>query len=104
MGTNICVSGAVNLIDFPFGVATPTIVRDSDDASFLTSLPHDWVHAAIEQKIISESERLGIKTVIVSPPQVHGKGRGVKKYGYALYTDAVVKHRKDFAVNEGGNV
>jgi hypothetical protein len=67
-------------------------------------LPHDRVHAAIEQKILSESDGLGIKTAIVSPPQVHGKGRRVKKYGYALYTDAVVKYGKAFVVKEGENI
>jgi hypothetical protein len=51
-----------------------------------------------------EGERLGIKTAIVSPPQVHEKGRGVKKYGYSLYQDAVVKHGKAFVVNKGENI
>jgi hypothetical protein len=104
--TYIHVSGAANLIDFslPFDVATPTLARDSDGAAVITSLPHDRIHAAFEQKIISEGERLGIKTAIVSQPQVHGKGRGAKKYGYSLYLDAVVKHGKAFVVNEGENI
>jgi hypothetical protein len=77
-GTYIHVSGAANLIDFsfPFGVASSTIVGDSDDAALISSLANDRIHAAIEQKIVSEGERLGIKTAIVSPPQVHGKGEG----------------------------
>jgi hypothetical protein len=35
---------------------------------------------------------------------VHGKERGAKKSGYAMYLDTVVKHGKAFVVNECENV
>lgn len=105
-GTYIHVSGAANLIDFalPFGVATRTLVRDGEDAALITSLPHERVHARVQQEIIAEGERLGVRTAIVSPSYVHGCGRGVKAYGYGQYLDAVVKHGRAFVVNAGENV
>jgi nucleoside-diphosphate-sugar epimerase len=106
-GTYIHISGAANLIDLskPFGALDEKIYGDEDNAHEILTLPHERFHAALEQKIISESERLGVKTAIVSPPAIFGTGRGPgRKEGFGgVYLEAVVKHGKAFVVNEGEN-
>jgi hypothetical protein len=96
------------LIDFalPYGVAAPRVYGDVDDAADIISLPHDRIHAAVEQQIIAEGERLNVRTAILSPPAVDGLGRGpVKQEGYfGVYVDTVIKHGRAFVINQGKKV
>jgi hypothetical protein len=70
------------------------------------TLAHDRIHAAVEQRVIADGERLSVRTAILSLPAVHGIGKGpVKKEGcLGVYVDAVIKHGMDFVINQGKNV
>ncbi|MCJ1372952.1 hypothetical protein MMC20_004178 [Loxospora ochrophaea] len=107
-GTFIHMSGSANLVDFaaPLGVLVPKVYADIDDAAEILSLPPERLHAALEQKIVSESERLGVRTAILSPPMIFGLGRGpgtTIRHSQA-YTEAVLSRGRAFVINTGENM
>ncbi|KAJ2967922.1 hypothetical protein NQ176_g9434 [Zarea fungicola] len=76
--TYLHVSGIATLIDpsIPYGELDPKVFSDVAQTEELLHLPHDRLHASIEQDIIAKAEASGTKVAIVSLPRMYGKGRG----------------------------
>ncbi|KAI9777672.1 MAG: hypothetical protein M1835_005171 [Candelina submexicana] len=77
--TNIHVSGAAKIVEVTgaLGAQSSKIYGDFEQADFIRNFPPtDCPHASLEQKIIERGEKPGVRTAILSPPMVHGFGRG----------------------------
>ncbi|KAH7016056.1 uncharacterized protein B0I36DRAFT_209833, partial [Microdochium trichocladiopsis] len=103
------VSGIATLIDqnFPLGQLDTRVYSDATQTAEILSLSHGHLHAAIEQKIVEQSEALQTKLAIVSLPVMYGEGRGrmtPQSKVFQPYVRAVLSHGKPFVVGDGQNI
>ncbi|CAJ2500559.1 Uu.00g034120.m01.CDS01 [Anthostomella pinea] len=50
--------------------------HDIDDIERIVTLPHEANHRDVEEVVLAANEAGGIRTLIVSPPTIYGRGRG----------------------------
>ena len=76
---------------------------DITDAHTILNFPKERMHAAAEQEIIAHSVAKGVGTMLVSPGQLWGRGRGhLKPESHAAFYYATVKSRgRAFVVGDG---
>lgn len=76
---------------------------DVTDASAILSVPKDRIHAGADQEIIAHSAANGVGTILVSPGQLWGRGKGhLKKESNSAFYYATVKSRgRAFVIGEG---
>ncbi|KAK4498021.1 hypothetical protein PRZ48_010677 [Zasmidium cellare] len=76
---------------------------DITDAQRILSVPEDRIHADADQAIIAHSKSRGVGTILVSPGQLWGQGKGhLKKERHAAFYYAAVKSRgRAFVVGDG---
>jgi hypothetical protein len=108
-GTYIQLSGAASVSDSSNGLGQPTTKKWSDvaDLAEITTFDHSHWHAVTDQLVLSEGKKRGVRTAIVVPPAVYGKGQGeIRKTSMGLdwYVDAVKKRGRGFTLGEGKNV
>lgn len=104
----ISLTGPRSLIDLSqpiTGNLSPTSRPWSDitDADAILSVPEDRMHALADQEIISHSTRRGVGTMLVSPGQLWGRGKGVlkKESNSAFYYAAVQRRGRAFVIGTG---
>jgi nucleoside-diphosphate-sugar epimerase len=104
----ISVTGPRSLIDLSKPV-TGNLPRDSrpwsdiTDAHRILNLPQDRIHAGADQAIVAHSTAKGVGTMLVSPGQLWGQGKGhLKKESHAAFYYATAKSRgRAFVIGEG---
>ena len=76
---------------------------DITDAHRIMNLPRDRIHAGADQAIVAHSTAKGVGTMLVSPGQLWGLGKGhLKKESNAAFYYAAVKSRgRAFVIGEG---
>jgi nucleoside-diphosphate-sugar epimerase len=76
---------------------------DVTDAHAILDVPKDRMHAGADQAIVAHSAAKGVGTMLVSPGQLWGRGKGpLKKESNAAFYHAAVKSRgRAFVIGEG---
>ncbi|KAF2647266.1 NAD(P)-binding protein [Lophiostoma macrostomum CBS 122681] len=76
---------------------------DITDAHTILNVPEDRIHAGADQAIVAHSTAKGVGTMLVSPGQLWGRGKGhLKKESNATFYYATVKKRgRAFVIGEG---
>ncbi|CAI6333472.1 unnamed protein product [Periconia digitata] len=76
---------------------------DITDAHTILNVPEDRIHAGADQAIIAHSTAKGVGTILVSPGQLWGRGKGhLKKESNSAFYYATVKNRgRAFMIGEG---
>jgi nucleoside-diphosphate-sugar epimerase len=76
---------------------------DIIDAHAILAVPKDRMHAGADQEIIAHSIAKGVGTILVSPGQLWGRGKGhLKKESNSAFYYAAVKSRgRAFVIGEG---
>lgn len=76
---------------------------DITDAHRILNVPKDRIHAGADQAIVAHSTDKGVGTILVSPGQLWGQGKGhLKKESNAAFYYASVKSRgRAFVIGEG---
>lgn len=104
----ISVTGPRSLIDLsnPITGNLKTSSRpwsDITDAQIILNVPKDRMHAGADQAIVAHSIAKGVGTMLISPGQLWGRGKGhLKKESNAAFYYASVKSRgRAFVVGEG---
>ncbi len=104
----ISLTGPRSLIDLSLpitGVARTSSRPWSDvsDTQAILNLPKDRMHAEADQTIIAHSVAKGVGTMLVSPGQLWGRGKGhLKKESHAAFYYATVKNRgRAFVIGDG---
>jgi hypothetical protein len=90
-----------------YGNPSSKIYKDVADVLEATSLDESHVHRNVDASVISAGEKYGIKTAIVSPPTIHGIGKGLIKnrsLQIPFLTEGILKRGKAFTVGEGNNI
>ncbi|KAI9709611.1 MAG: hypothetical protein M1812_007659 [Candelaria pacifica] len=91
-----------------YGWAASKIYDDWDGLSVVTSLPDDAPHRKVEKLVLNASEEhsISVKTAIVSPPTIYGKGRGPgNQRGHQVYELArcTIEKQEGLQVGNGEN-
>jgi hypothetical protein len=74
----------------------------------ITSFPVEGhVHRDVDKAILEAQKRLHVPTAIVSPPMIHGIGKGpvkTRSIQIPALAEAILKRGKGFQVLEGQNI
>jgi nucleoside-diphosphate-sugar epimerase len=105
-GAFIQLSGAASIMDSSNGYGQPStrIWDDVADLQEITAFDHNIVHAITDQLVLNEGNENAVRTAVVCPPMVYGKGNGpVKTTSMQLpwLVEAITKRGKAFTVGEG---
>lgn len=104
----ISLTGPRSLIDLSRPV-TGSLMKSSRpwsdviDAQTILAVPEDRMHAGADQAIIAHSVANSIGTILVSPGQLWGRGKGLmkKESNSAVYYSAVVSRERAFVIGDG---
>lgn len=104
----ISLTGARSLIDLSKPV-TGSLDKNSrpwsdvTDAEAILNLSEDRIHAGADKAIIAHSVAKSIGTVLVSPTQLWGRGKGhlKRESNSAIYYSAIVGRGRAFVVGDG---
>lgn len=104
----IHLSGAATVMDLTRAPGLPATRswNDTTDLSTILAFPSTQIHAAIEQRVVSLGAAHagnGLRTAIISPPAIIGKGTGPVKKGAAYHVNTILRRGKGFVVGEGRN-
>jgi nucleoside-diphosphate-sugar epimerase len=104
----ISLTGPRSLIDLSNPITGNLRARsrpwsDITDAHTILAVPKDRMHAGADQAIIAHSAAKGVGTILVSPGQLWGRGKGhLKKESNAAFYYAAVRSRgRAFVIGEG---
>lgn len=103
----ISITGPRSLIDLSEPITGNLKPRrpwsDITDAETILSVPGDRMHAGADQAIIAHSIAKGVGTMLVSPGQLWGRGKGhlKKESSSAFYYQAVKSRGRAFVIGEG---
>lgn len=104
----ISLTGPRSLIDFSEPItgnlrASSRVWSDITDAHTILNVPKDRMHAGADQAIVAHSTARGVGTMLISPGQLWGRGKGhIKKESNAALYYAKVKSRgRAFVIGEG---
>jgi nucleoside-diphosphate-sugar epimerase len=104
----ISVTGTRSLIDRSLsvtGVEDPDARPWSDvtDIQAILSLPKDRIHAEADQTTVAHSATKGVGTMLISPGQLFGRGKGhlKKESASAAYYAAVKNRDRAFVIGDG---
>lgn len=89
-----------------FGNMLPKVYNDWDGIEELKSHPDEAPHRKVD-KIVLSSHSVKVKTAIVCPPTIYGRGRGpdnTRSIQAYMIAEAFLKHKKAFKVGKGENV
>jgi hypothetical protein len=87
-----------------FGTPAEKIYDDWDNIDEVTSLPNDAWHRNVDKIILGAGDN--VKTAIVCPPTIYGRGRGPGNTfsdQWILMAKGVIQRGKGFQVGEGQN-
>lgn len=76
---------------------------DIADSQSILAVPEDRIHAGADQAIIVHSMTKGVGTMLVSPGQLWGRGKGhfKKESNSAFYYEAVKRRGRAFVIGDG---
>ncbi|KAM0193767.1 hypothetical protein ACHAPI_007417 [Fusarium lateritium] len=104
----LSVTGPRSLIDLSNPItgnlrASSRPWSDVTDAHTILNVPKDRIHAGADQAIVAHSIAKGVGTMLVSPGQLWGRGKGhLKKESNAAFYYATVRGRgRAFVIGEG---
>lgn len=104
----ISLTGPRSLIDFSkpiSGALEPGTDPWSDlhDTHAILNVPKDRIHAGADQAVIAYSVAKGVGTMLVSPGQLWGQGKGhlKKASNSAFYYEAVKSRGRAFVIGDG---
>ncbi|TVY32011.1 hypothetical protein LSUB1_G006855, partial [Lachnellula subtilissima] len=104
----IQLSGAASVLDTCNGVGQPSpkVWDDGVDLDDILSFDATHVHYASDKLIISEGKKLGVRTAIVAPPMIYGRGQGIKEWSMGLpwLVEMFENRAKGFVVGEGKTI
>lgn len=99
-------TGTYTLLTFT-GQPSDKIYHDIADLAEVTSLPEEGhVHRDVEKAVLEAQKKFSVPTAIISPPLIHGIGKGPIKVNSAqipMLTAAILKRGKGFQIGEGQN-
>jgi hypothetical protein len=82
--------------------------HDIADLVEITSFPlENHLHRDVDAAILAAQERFKVPTAIVSPPMIHGVGKGpikTRSIQIPFLVEAILKRGKGFQVLEGQNI
>jgi len=100
-------SGILHDVSNDFGNPSDKTYSDITDVAEITSFPlQDHVHRDVDAAILEAQKRLGVPTAIVSPPTIHGIGKGpikTRSIQVPFLIDAILKRGRGFQVLGGQN-
>ncbi|KAF4626324.1 hypothetical protein G7Y89_g11834 [Cudoniella acicularis] len=104
--TLIQLSGAASVIDVSSGLGKPTpkIWDDITDLHEISNFDHSHGHAVTDQLAVSAGKEHGVRTAIMIPPTVYGRGEGpIKNASMTIpwLVEAIKKRGKGFTIGEG---
>jgi nucleoside-diphosphate-sugar epimerase len=74
----------------------------------ITSFPlENHVHRDVDKAILDAHKHFGVRTAIVSPPTIHGIGKGplkTRSLQIPFLTEAIMKRGRGFQVLDGQNI
>ncbi len=98
----------LNEVPNGFGQSSSKIYSDIADLTEITSLPVEGhVHRDVDAAILKAQAELKVPTAILSPPLIHGIGKGpgkTRSIQIPFLTEAILKRGKAFQVLEGQNI
>ena len=101
----ISLTGPRSLIDRSIPVTGDADNRcwsDIADARTILSLPKERMHAEADQALVSYSTTKGVGTMLISPGQLWGRGKGIRKEASsAMYYAAVKRRGRAFVIGDG---
>ncbi|KAH6722627.1 hypothetical protein DL95DRAFT_366455 [Leptodontidium sp. 2 PMI_412] len=109
-GYLIHVAGTGMLNDVPNGFGQPStkVYSDISDLKEITSFPlENHVHRDVDMALLEAQKKFAVPTAIVSPPMIHGVGKGplkTRSIQVPFFIEATLKRGKGFQVLEGQNV
>lgn len=103
----IHTTGSANLIDpkLPLGLNAPKRYSDVSDYAEIMAFPDERWHIPLEHKLIKTSIDKDIKTVILAPAQIYGRGSGTGSISThsSEYARQVLKRGRGFLLGNGSN-
>ncbi len=82
--------------------------HDIKDLAEITSLPIEGhVHRDVDMAILEAQKKFKVPTAIISPPLIHGVGKGplkTRSIQIPALAEAVLKRGKGFQILEGQNI
>lgn len=106
----IHVGGTGMLNDVPSGFGQPSdkVYHDVADLEAITSFAvENHVHRDVDMALLQAQKAFHVPTAIVSPPTIHGVGKGpikTRSIQIPLLAEAVLKRGKGFQILEGQNL
>ncbi|TVY26076.1 hypothetical protein LHYA1_G004293 [Lachnellula hyalina] len=104
----IQLSGAASVLDICNGVGqrSPRVWDDGVDLDEILSFDATHVHHASDKLVFSEGKKHDVRTAIVAPPMIYGRGHGIKEWSMGLpWLVGMFKNRgKGFVVGEGKTI
>lgn len=90
------------------GNSSNKVYHDITDLAELTSLPlENHVHRDVEMAVLDAQKKFKVPTAILSPPTIHGVGKGPMKtrsIQIPFMTESVLKRGQGFQILEGQNI
>jgi hypothetical protein len=89
------------------GQPSDKVYHDIADLVEITSLPLENLHRDVDVAVLAGHERFKVPTAIVSPPMIHGVGKGpikTRSIQIPFLVEAILKRGKGFQVLEGQNI
>ncbi|TVY82495.1 Uncharacterized protein LSUE1_G001587 [Lachnellula suecica] len=107
-GAFIQLSGAASILDTSNGLGQPTekVWDDIKDFDEISTFDEKHFHAASDQLVRSEGKKAGIRTVVLAPPVIYGKGEGIKQWSMGLPWRVEISKKRGmgFAIGEGKTI
>lgn len=84
------------------GQPSEKVYHDIADLAEITSFPiENHVHRDVDMAVLEEGKKSNVPTAILSPPLIHGVGKGpvkTRSIQIPFLTDATLRHGKGFQV------
>jgi hypothetical protein len=84
------------------------VYHDIADLEVITSLPiENHVHRDVDMAVLDGQKKFKVPTAIISPPLIHGIGKGpikTRSIQIPFLAEAVLKRGKGFQILEGQNM
>ncbi|TVY43164.1 Uncharacterized protein LOCC1_G003181 [Lachnellula occidentalis] len=104
-GFFIQLSGAASVLDISNGVGQPStkVWDDLVDLDDILGFDETRMHSTSDKLVFSEGKKHGVRTAIVAPPMIYGKGEGIKEWSMGLpwLAELFKKRGKGFKLGKG---
>ncbi|CZT09181.1 related to nucleoside-diphosphate-sugar epimerase [Rhynchosporium graminicola] len=105
---HVAGTGMLNEVPNGFGQPSTKVYSDITDLKEITSFPlENHVHRDVDMAILKAQKKFSVPTAIVSPPMIHGVGRGplkTRSIQIPFLIESTLKRGKGFQILEGQNI